>query len=497
MGVSFFNQYMYYNDVTISLFGDDDKLDPEYVISKINKHTIPPKDSGAHLVSLSITPPKVNNQTRNDSGVRNNFGASGTVTVVDYKNSLFSRLVNHINQYNKDKSISFTPKIKITVKCYTGIEVYKGFIKDYKFSFNGGAPTISMDWDAIEGFKGKSSAIQPFGVYYNIGNFFKMAKEVFCKDDKFFITPVFVDDKRYVGGDAIASSGKLRFIQDSNEATPRPCADFDLRSLGDLSQENMLLNSYIWFTKNAVTNNENGDAQDQDADSSDADEKKKKNERKSLIGYLSKENPKEYIIEVKKTDGSDESTKSESTEACSELVFVQNGKTAPYKRIKINIDNSEQNRIVIPMTSISFETNLANINVQCDILNGFNADVEVTNGEVSTAANGSKAKVVQSAQESSDSKSNSSTEITFDCYNVMSFDLNNTATKVAFIVYDEYGEIHPISGTGFVQEVSYDLSGAVVKANVKVSKVLSSSDVTFVDSDPLVSEDDQDNNSNK
>ena len=484
MATSFFNQYMYYNDVTVILFGDNDTLDKEYIISKVNTCSLPPKDSGAHLISLSITPPKVNNQQRSESGVKLNYGASGSLSVVDYKNSLFKRLVDHTKAIKPNSGISVTPRIHIIVKCYTGIEEYAGFVNEYKFTFNGGAPTITMEWSAIESTK-SIAAIPPFGLYYNIDKFFEMAENTFCKDSSKFITPVFIDgDNRYEGGLNIAKSNKLRFSQDSTDLQPRPCANFDLRSLGG-STSNMLLNSYMWFTKNAVTVGENIEVTDSDGT------KQIQNERKNLIGYLSKD-AKEFIIETRKVDYTEPSQKSESTEACSEIVFVQNGRFAPYKRAKINIEGKEQYRVVIPMESISFETNLENLSVQTDILNSTNYSTTVINGK--SESSGVESNSASDAQGESDSKQTSSTKITFDCYNVMSFDLNNSSTQVAFIVYDEYGEIHPISGTGCVQEVSYDISGAVVKASVTVTKELSSSSVEYVKAITIESEDNTDNN---
>jgi hypothetical protein len=95
-------------------------------------------------------------------------------------------------------------------------------------------------------------------------------------------------------------------------------------------------------------------------------------------------------------------------------------------------------------------------------------------GSVTTNAS---AKVASSAIAANANKSSSGNiQISFECYNVMSFVVNNPEMKINFRIFTEFGEEHPITKVeknryATVQSVSYDLSGAVIKANVEATLV--------------------------
>lgn len=499
MAASFYNQYMYYNDVIVTLFGEEGGL-PEYVISAINKKTIPPKNNeeGAHLVSVSITPPAVCTTSRTD-GVRNNICATGTVVVVDYKNNIFDRLIEHTQLVKKatdDKknNVYITPKIKIEIKCYTGTELFSGFVNDYKFSFSGGAPQITIEWTSIPDIKGapkqEGEQPSPLSDWNSIKAFYEGVIEK-NYSDLINKVPLVYKDKR--NKDAITlMDSELRFSGDRFEGDKnQPYAQFDLRAVDSGQNSNKLVNIYYWLANNIVTN---GEVTLEDGNPPKPEDytngKKLISKRKPLKGSY---NHDKFTIEL---PGEEE--KNSNSEIASSIIFVQNGKFAPYTQVDFNeIIKSSKNskslnfgqRIVIPMTSISFETNFANLHLQYDILKGANYSSTTVKGDTSPAPSNSGQAQQAAASQSVDNQ-NSATAISFTCYNVMSFVLNNPAAQIAFLVYDEYGNIHPMSGYGTVTAVTYDISGGVVSSTVKATKVFSyEPNTTSNESDSSSSED--------
>lgn len=520
MAYSFFNQYMYYNDVIITLFGEDDNQSPEYIISAINTKSIPSvvpsnqKGAGAHLVSLSITPPDVMD-ARDVLGVRSNIAAKGTITIVDYKNSLFNRLKQHIKFVNEatatmTSGVCITPKIKIEVRCFTGIEIYDGYVIEYSFTFEGGAPTITLEWSSIPAIKGTPEASQNAidktsnkAEYYNISGFYENCVKPIIKE--FDIPSNYTkirfkyDNKSYDNDAAwqkmdevLAFAGEKK-QEGSNETVSY--ATVDLTSLKDKDRSNnCIMNIYKWLSLNVISKSSdeyiieetgemvkaNESAVSTEASFSSEETNKTKTVkyvRKPVDGYhcASGEDSGFFVIKLRNTE-----ELNSSAEASTSIVFVQNGRFAPYSVYNFNNISSVTDfkvsplgtRAVIPTSTISFSTNFANISLQPDILGKPNNNVGDPSGTgTPQQAPPNTGNAVNEAATQANNSQSSATTVGFTCYNVMSFMINNSAAKIAVLVYDEYGDVHPMSGYFTVTKISYDMSGAVVSAKIEANKL--------------------------
>ena len=153
----------------------------------------------------------------------------------------------------------------------------------------------------------------------------------------------------------------------------------------------------------------------------------------------------------------------------------QNGSYPYYKA------RQEDGKCVIPMTSFNFNTDASKMVLQSRILDNINGDIVQTasNGEnyIHTSDSNAKNTVTADAQNGA-----SGIVVQFECYNVLSFSMNNIHEQVYYEVYDEFGNQHPVTGNGTVTEVSYSLQGGVVKANVTVAEYYNQPDISSVSS---------------
>lgn len=504
---SFFNEYIYYNDVKVRLFCTDGPVD-EYVISNINTKSIPGPNCGAHLQSVSITPPNIVSDKQDVLGIRQNYCATGTVTIIDYRHAVFNRLTSYMKYVtdHSSESLYITPSICIEVKCYSGIEVYDGFVKNYKFTFQGTAPTITLEWTSIpqrslgetpsNGDDSKTPS--PFQTYYTIDGFLTSVKSA-ANGSNLPVIKFKKDGEIKTINSGAELDKDLRFINDSTDASKESSATYDVRKL-NASTGSPMHDALLWLASNVVTK---GDVVDASTGKTITDEDKEKKTttkvlRRPLAGTFQKDGS--FLLEVIEDPLNPSNEKNQSTEAASSIVFVQNGKFAPYTKVSfdklpgVNFIADFKNtplgeRIVIPMSSISFETNFKSLVLQYDILNGANYTTVTVNGsgQASGAPTGGEANAQTAA--TAENNNNSNTNISFTCYNIMSFSVNCPSARIAFIVYDEYGDIHPMSGYGTVTAVTYDISGAVVSANVTVTKVFNNVSVTDTTEGKVPSED--------
>lgn len=437
-------EYMHYNDVTVRLFGN-------FTVSAVNTKGLPKpdkdfKESGAFLTSLKINPPEVGGILI--EGQRNNIGSSGSLSLVDYRNILYNKFI----EFSKNtKNNGVCPQLDITVNCFTSQEVYKGFVKDWKLQFSGGAPTIEIEWEAYGNTENEDTSI--YGLWRTPSKFLEMAKEKYSNNQKLD----FIFEK--AGKEDSNIDGILQFINGE--------ANFDLSKVKSCG--NKLVDAYMFLIQNSQTI---GD------------------DPKPITGEIKQDDPTKFIARVK--DDHSNAHDTPNTKICSELIFIQNGKYAAYKTIKCSDGIS---RIVIPMTNFSFETDLANIQLQYDIIGNINGTVASGNigGQTQLATNAAGGK----AEAKSDAKSKpSASKISFDCYNVMAFDRNNPNSKIKFEVYNEFGEKHAVSGEATVTSVSYEISSAVIKATITATKEFNSSEEKDVPEVENTSKDSESSNAN-
>ena len=175
-----------------------------------------------------------------------------------------------------------------------------------------------------------------------------------------------------------------------------------------------------------------------------------------------------YVVQYAEVENNTESTP--AGKVISGLIFVQNG-SYPYYKAR------EDGKCVIPMTSFNFSTDMTKMVLQSRILNTPNGNIvqNASNGESHQEVTGSNSQAGQTTQAATGA---SGVVVTFECYNVLTFSMNNINEQIQYEVYDEFGKEHPVTGSGTVTEVSYSLQGGVVKANVTAAEYYNKAETT-------------------
>ena len=129
--------------------------DETYIISNVNSKGIPLKDCESHLESITIESPVIGGVQDNSAQI----SAKGTIVLVDYRDSIFTRLVQHLGAYigiiDTDQSstgfrnIDLLPWVDIQITCYTNAIRYIGHITNWTFSFSGSTPSLQLSWSTI------------------------------------------------------------------------------------------------------------------------------------------------------------------------------------------------------------------------------------------------------------------------------------------------------------------------------------------------------------
>jgi len=427
-------KYIGYNDLKITICDDT-------VVSNVNTLGIPPSDCGAYLQSLSIT------SGSTAASEAETLGCSGSVSLVDYNNYLFNRLVK---EYRKAREANSNPFVKICIElwCFTGYKKFIGHVKEWHLSFSGGAPTINMEWAALTPSTKINGPI-PDSVFFSPSQLVMYAQKKLpdTKLDFVFVTPegkrVSVKD---MNGDKSRLDDYIKFINSSLHFSSNLVRD---------PTGNILVDIYKVVCDNSVTT-----------------------QGKPIVGLMSEvkdspESEKELYYRVEVADpaeGTGERTT--ETDTLSSLVFVQNGNFKPY------VTSSElENKIVIPLTSLSVDLDLKNVALSSSIVDGPNGTLIYKNGTVAGSTN-AKSEVVKST--SNTSTSSDAIEISFTCANVACFVCNNKGSRVCLQTYDENG--NPIDylcrKNLVIRSANYRFDGPVITADVKCTAVFGTNDIT-------------------
>ena len=440
-------EYREYNKVVVTLITEGKSK--ETVISNVNKKGISLLNSdttcNANLVSLTIEPPAF------DSGDASNCGAKGTVTLVDYKDEVFNTLANHfvnflglppgsdlskaseyINENTPIKNADLLPGIKIEIYCYVGNpKIYFGHILDWSTQFVGTTPNINLNWSVIlpsdidpnaeDQIDPDFSTDKPIQTYYND------VKEKFYKNSE--CKPKYI----IVNGVQYSASANDQF---SSLTIP---AGADVSQIQPQSCGNKLVDALQKICSVATIDD------------------------KPVAGFLSDDGDT-YTIVIKEPRSNEQTEETKTTS--NSVIFIQNGKYPAYS-------NYTDGRLVIPMTSFSFDTSFNKLALQYSITTNPNGNKCIANGESSTDA-GSGDQVRTQLQSQAKDAGEGAITIKFDCYNIMAFDQYNLSSEINFLVFNEFGKKHITSGRAIVTKVSYDLSGAVIKASVEATQVFNS-----------------------
>ena len=421
-----------YNDVTVTICNT-------YVISNINKRGIASNDCGTHLSSITIKPPVAMSDSTNS------FGTEGTVSVIDYNSDVFYRLLEYNNREDMNRTDPCAP-ISITISCYTGVYTYNGKISNWSLSFTGSVPTINIDWMCYQIAPTSYQVVENgldisklYGNFKSVTKFIDNAKNVLksCFTDK--TMPKIVYD----------NNGHLE--EDLDSYLMFPLKENEIFNIGpDVMgrTNNWLINCYYVvanYTVSKVAKVKDNHGRDTDIYS-------------PVHGEIT--DAKDNLFIIRPRDPQSVSYKTDDSRISDGLVFVQNGRFQAYT----NMGNSS--KIVIPMTSFSFSLDYASSTLVKDIWSNMNGSR--TTSSRSSIVNGNI------KQNETQSLEPTKSDIEFECYNVMSFVRGNDSAKIHFMVFDENGREHPVSAnnTGYavVTEVTYEISGAVVKARVKATK---------------------------
>ncbi len=405
-------QYIDYNPCTVVIGGS-------YTITNIQKEGIPDKGCGAHLESLEISAPPVGAQEG-----AGQVGAQGSITVIDYKDSVYSLLSEHLDNYmHNGNDNSFLPTISITIECFTGKQTWTGHIIDWSVQFTGTTPSLTLNWSSILPTSGEGGEAIPKGTKYEtVNGFLDAVRTAYGEKNDI---PIVMKD-----GTAV-SSDNLQFKADQDGAH---VLIYNLPTGG--SSGNYQIDAYRYLLSNAETT-----------------------DGKAIRGYYDQET-KKFIVEYKQAKDNDQPT--EAGKISGGLIFVQNGKFKPYTK-------DDQGRIVIPITSFSYNAKMSQLALQGKMLQSPNGTtVAPTQGGASPSQsnnpNGTSTGMVGNADQAN------GVRVSFECYNVLSFSMNNINEKVSYMVYNEFGKRHPLSGMGTVQECKYSLSGGVVKASISATE---------------------------
>ena len=404
-------QYKDYNYVKVTIKTRDE----EYVISNVNTKGVPGDKCGAHLQSVDINEPLKGSENSGD------ISSSGSITIIDYGDAVFSVLNKHMQQFlgraEEAKQAELLPKIEIEVRCFTNTRKFYGRIQDWNLQFSGTIPSVQLNWSVILPSDAPVENPKP-GNYKTPKALISAIKETYPDSNVAFVT---LDD----GSDA---SDKIKFINGS--------LDFDLTKIE--SCKNKVIDTYRYIVSNSVTN-----------------------DGLTLSGELVSED--KFAVYI--NDPKQNSFSTEEGTILSQLIFIQNGRFKEYSCV--------DGKYVIPMTSFSFNNSMYQLPIQKKIVGNVNGTMSIGTGDASLCV-GPTDNVSKEAETIASSNNSAPIKVSFECYNTMAFSLNNTKALVRYDVYNELGKKHILSGYGIASKCSYNISGGVVKATVECTEEFNS-----------------------
>lgn len=417
-------QYRDYNEVIVTIHFDE-----AYVVSNIHKKY--GQNDNSHLQDLSIEVPSA------DPKNTTNTGYKGTLSIVDYKNVLFKAFSTY---YTNNKGSKVQIPIEISIKCFTGNKLFVGVIDSWKLKFTGGPPSIDIQWKSISTFV---TSMACNGTYVNPGAFIEAVINQ-TKGDHSSVKCIYRDPSG-VDHDVSEFDNLFEFIYPDNIGYVLFDASKDTGGSGTLFYA---INNF--FIHNA---------------------------RLKSDGSQLTSNYEKSTFVIRKNSPSENKPASGEDDTISKLAFILNGSKPAYYQSQNYCDN----RCVIPMTSFSYDIDNTNAILQFAVNGSANATYAIKDGSGVQITN--TAPEVASTQQTRSLKSgdtDGNVEISFECYNVVSFRNNDTGAKIYFRLFTEYGEEHPItaggSNTATVRSVSYSLSDAVIKANVTATMAFNTVD---------------------
>lgn len=407
------NQYINYNVARVIICN-------EYTITNIQTKGLPDKDCGCHLESLDINTSVVGSNNPED------VGAYGSISVIDYKDSVLSKLINTLKTYiahkNDNDSTPYLPTVQIDVECFTGTKTWKGHILNWQLSFVGTTPSLVMQWKEVVPNTVKTIPMPYYSHWNDPVKLISKLSQLYNPH-----IPMVDPDGKEI------SAGKLKFINENG---------LDLSMSGLPSCGNREIDIYFIIAQNSKFNG------------------------KLVTGKYNKEQNK-FSLVYRQADEND--TKTEDGNVSNKLIFIQNGAYKPYQARDVD------NRIVIPMTSFNFNLDMNKLVLASRVIENKNGTMVLgTYGEQFNTTTQPEAKNVDGSK--ADAAESGAIEVTFDCYNVMTFSQNNLSEPVEYEIYNEFGQKHISTGRGTVKSCKYTIgSSSVVKASITCTEIFNSS----------------------
>lgn len=402
------NQYINYNFVRVIIC-------EKYTITNVQTKGLPDKNCECHLESLTIESAVVGPDNPDE------IGAKGTINVIDYKDSVISKLIDKLNTYIKNgkDTVNNThlPEVQIDIECFTGSRSWRGHILNWQLNFVGTTPTLSMQWSTISPTSVKTIPI-PYHTHWNdpVKLISKLSQTYKSH------TPIVGPDDKEI------KSGSLVFINPEG-------VDLNMASLPSCG--NREIDVYFFIAQNS------------------------KFDGKLVTGEHYKDKDKEKFKLVYR-QAKENDTKTEDGKVSNKLIFVQNGSYSPYKSRDVD------GKIVIPMTSFNYTLDMNNLVLAKRVIENANGTMVFgTYGNQQDNISQPQANSNQKDGTTADASSSSAIEVSFECYNVMTFSMNNLSEPIEYEIYNEFGQKHITTGKGTVKSLTYSVTnGSVVKASV-------------------------------
>lgn len=415
--MNLYPEYKDYNKVTVTFLG--------YTVSNINtKGPLPGRNiDGVQLQSLSIKGTSLDNAKE--------IGAGGTLTLLDYKHTLFNILSNNLDKVmKKDDNAKLFADIFIEICCYSGKITFDAHLLKWSLSYNGGASVITIEWSVVSPDTVAHNSVN--GEFYTPEALIYAGQKASTGNNVKF---VYVEDG--IEYENLAVSGRIKF---------GTSVYYDPTKL--TTSGNGLIDVYRAVATNSIT--------------SSGDPLYYTVEGDTFYAYSS--NPK------------NSTGVSSADKSCNGLVFVQNGRWPAYHK-------RSDGKVVIPITSFSADIDSSKMTLKGNMRGNFNGTQVVYNNQVSTQVGGDTS-AVQAANTADGSNNNDPVTLKLECYNIMSFAVNNKNETISVEVYDECGVIVPVfSVNNMVRSVEYDLSGAVVKASIECTNIFNLDETSATSTD--------------
>ena len=469
-------KYKHYNLAEVTLISGENR----YIISNINKNPKPGDNCESHLESITINSPKVS------SGNSTNTGATGSITVIDYRDAVFRFLTRHLKSFlsngdsdselfnldsvDKSKiegksSSELTPTVTIKIYCYSSKEAcffIQGKILSWSMMFSGVTPSINLSWSVIapdispvkrtEENKGAYAWIYSTTYFPNLNGdpISSPFRNIWLQSSALANSNEYTSNVKviaYIDGEKSVSDKPpyvIRAFESErlDDLIFTPTGGFTIPQSVPNKYNNIFYNIMCYVFSLAKTIQE----------------------EKQIYPYVDKNGD----IVLTTQDPKSTSMPDDDTLSSDNLLFVFNGSHPAYSNIT---DSKFGNRYVIPMTSFKFDTKFELLALSKNIMESINGTTVTTSDGTSKTTNANADTTKASESSLANDKASEAVTFTFECYNVMSFDVNNLTSPIKVRIFNELGKSHPVSGSAMVRSCTYELSGAVVKATVECTKV--------------------------